>query len=107
MAILTGNVVINTSSSGDQTVADAPGAGKNYRIVGYKVASAASTEVTLKSSGGTVVVPPTQETTVAGGGAAIAPSQEWMIDLPANEALVLNNSAAVKVTGHLTLCIRG
>ena len=103
MAVLTGNIPVTITTSGDTVIATTPGTGRYYRIVALRLAAAASTELTVKSSAGVIIIPPTQETTTPGRPVIYVPSTEWMLDLPKDEGLVIHNSNPVTVTGTITL----
>ena len=95
--------VINTASSGDNTVIPAI-AGMRIRVVGYTVLAAGAVVVTWKSASTALSGPMAIGTTV---GLSLAQNQTsdqsefGIIQTAPGEALVLGLSAAVQVGGHL------
>jgi hypothetical protein len=93
---------ISASSSGDNTVVSAD-ATRRIRVLSYVVVSAGTVNVAWKSGAGTSLsgaMPLVANTGVASP--IGTPSGGWLLETATNQALVLNLSAAIAVTGHLS-----
>jgi hypothetical protein len=93
---------ISASSSGDNTVIAADGTRK-IKVLQYTIISAGTVNVTMKSGAGTSLTGAMP--LVANSGVAspfVSPAQGHLLETAVNQALVLNLSGAVAVTGHLT-----
>lgn len=93
---------INASGIGDNTLVAAD-VTKKIKVLQYTLISAGIANVTFKSGAGTSLSGAMP--LVANSGVAspfVSPAQGHLIETAVNQALVLNLSAAIAVTGHLT-----
>jgi len=93
---------INASTAGDNSVVSAD-ATRKIKVLSYVIVSAGTANVTWKSGASTSLsgaMPLVANTGVAS--AAGTPAGGWLLETAVNQALVLNLSASVPVTGHLS-----
>lgn len=94
--------VVNASGSGDNTLVAADGT-KKVKVLQYTLVSAGTVNATFKSGAATALSGAMP--LVANSGIAspfVAPAQGHLIETAVNQALVLNLSGAIAVTGHIT-----
>ena len=99
------SIAIDTAVSGNQTLVAAQGVGKYILIVGLNFTSNGSVIVSLLS--GTTPIWKTYATATAGGGIVLPDSVVRELQCLPNQALVLNLSSAVGVSGNITYSILG
>lgn len=103
------NVVIATSGSGDTILVAAPGANKFIRVYGYVLMSAGATTPEFKDGAGNSLSGKIWACGAANGGVSASGTVGiggWF-DCAVNTSLVLNNSAAIAVGGHVNYSILG
>lgn len=88
--------VINCSSSGDNTV-HALDASNHIRVIAYALIAAAPVNVTWKSGASTAL---SGAMPIDTKGGLCPTSEDGLFETAVNEALVLNLSSAVQVSGH-------
>lgn len=104
-----GNAVVNTASSGDNTIVAAPGAGWRIRVTGYDLWADGTVNVKWWNGASANNKPLTGLIDMAVGQRDNLPqaprdegySEGWF-DCDENTALVLNLSAAVQVSGRVS-----
>lgn len=94
--------VINASSSGDNTLVAAD-TGKTIRVLSYVFVAAGTVNITFKSGASTSLSGAMPFVVNAGAVAPpSSPAAGAYMQTAANQALVMNLSQAVAVTGHLS-----
>ena len=96
------SALIDTSTDGAILVA-APGAGKQIRLLGWNIVGAGDVEVSFKS--GSTVLWTSLATNADGSGIVIPMDTDRDLHCNTNEALTIDLSAAVRVTGSIDYCI--
>jgi hypothetical protein len=95
---------VSTATAGDNTIIAAPAAGW-IRLHGYVLAGAGAVNVTWKNDGATAL---TGAMALAASVNLVAPeAADGWFDLTPGNALVLNLSAAVQVSGHVLYSLKG
>jgi hypothetical protein len=94
---------ISYNTSGNQTVLAAPAANKFIRVLGYVLNAAGA--VNVRWSGSPTAGNTTGAMDLAAAGSTI--SSDLGFDLSPGDSLVLNLSAAVQVSGHVSYTIVG
>lgn len=96
------SAVINTSSSGNNTIVAAPGPGKVIAVFGYTLVPANDVAITWKSGG----------TSLSGAMGLLGNiplvsgySDVRQFTCGENQSLILNTSGSVGVTGHLSYTV--
>ena len=91
---------ISTAASGDTTIL-AGVAGHNYRVINYVIVSGGTTNITFKSGAAAVTgaMPLVANSGVSAASTRDAPLWE---SVALGDALVINNSAAIQISGHIT-----
>jgi hypothetical protein len=98
---------INISTSGDNiNVIAVPGPNKFIRIMGFFYKAAGAVNVTFKDSTPTTYTGPMPEGTDTGFSTGPGFPQGWF-DLGVNQALTINLSAGVQVSGLINYAIMG
>lgn len=98
------NVVIDCSSSGDNTIIAAPGAHQFIRIYSIKIMSYGTVNVSLKSAS-TVIDGPVP--LVVDSGYVESDGANGKFQLGLGEAFIVNLSGGVRVTGNVVYSIFG
>lgn len=98
---------IDTNTQNENSIVAAPGAGKSIRVHSYRLvgdnAATANTATWLDGSGGSVkeTIPLLANTGIV----AVASRPDYLFQLSANKALVLNLSAAQRARGGVTYSV--
>lgn len=100
------NAAVAVSSSGDNSIVSAPGAGKFIRVDGYVLKVKAAVDVKWKSGSTDLTGVMGLNSTDSGIAVSNAVQDGWF-DCGINEALVLNLSGAVAVGGHVKYRVMG
>ena len=99
---------INTATLGDNTVIAAPSGSTQFiRVHGYVLVGAGVVNVTWKGVPTAGAVSGAMDIAAAGGTVQASYSSDGWFDLAVGDALKLNLSAAIQVSGHVTYSIRG
>lgn len=102
-----GSANIDTNTQNENTIAAAPGAGKAIRVHSYRLVgdngSTANTATWLDGTGGAVkeTIPLLANTGIV----AVASRPDYLFQLGANKALILNLSAAQRARGGVTYSV--
>lgn len=94
---------VNVNTSGQNTLIAAQGPGTFIRVLGIVLIGAGTVTAELRASSGLSLSGPHSVSDTSG--LARGPSLEPLFTLPENTALVLNLSAAVRVTGDVTFVV--
>jgi hypothetical protein len=95
---------VSTATAGDNTVVAAPAAGW-IRLHGYVLVAGGAVNVTWKNDGATAL---TGAMALGSTVNLVAPeAADGWFDLSPGNALVLNLSAAVQVSGHVLYSVKG
>lgn len=104
-ALASANIATNTS--GENSLVAAPGAGKAIRVHSYRIVggngATANTVSWLDGTGGSAKE--TIDVLANTGSAPSAARPDYLFQLTANKALILNLSAAQRVTGGVTYSV--
>lgn len=98
------SALIDTSSSGDNTIIPAPTNGAFIVVYQYTYVLNAATTVRFKAGASLNLTGPMSPG--ANGGVSAESNVEPLFTLPPNTAFVMNSTAAVAVGGHVTYAIR-
>jgi hypothetical protein len=103
--LLSANIATNTQN--ENAIVAAPGAGKKIRVHSYRLVGGNSATANvctwLDGTGGTVKE--TIDVLANTGSAPVTQRPDFLFELSANKALVLNLSAAQRVTGGVTYSV--
>lgn len=92
--------VINTSSSGDNTLVAAPGTGLKIKVVSYVLVASSAVSVKFTSGAAGTNLCGAMSLSANGGVSACGQVGSHLLEAASNTALVLNLSGAVQVSGH-------
>lgn len=104
--LLSANIATNTQN--ENSIVAAPGAGKKIRVHSYRlIGGSAATANTVTWLDGTAgAVKETIDVLAHTGAAPSVARPDFLFELSANKALILNLSAAQRVTGGVTYSIQ-
>lgn len=89
---------INISTSGDNTIINAPGIDQKIRILQYTIIASGAVDITFKA-GSRTIFGPVQADSTSGVQAPKQPNEEAYFELDLNEGWIINLSDSVQVGG--------